>query len=55
MQDRLLGCHCRIGGLSKSEWSVGIRVDRAGFNRNLLEKGVQNRCENDAIAVDQRA
>ena len=52
---RLLGCHCRIGGLSKSEWSIGISVERAGFNRNLLEKGAQNRFQNDALAVDQRA
>ena len=51
---RLLGCHCRIGGLSKSEWSIGISIERAGFNRSLLEKSAQNRFQNDALAVDQR-
>ena len=50
---RLLGCHCRIGGLSKSEWSIGISIERAGFNRNLLDKSAQNRFQNDAVAVDQ--
>ena len=35
---RILGCHCRIGGLSKSEWSIGIGIEGAGFNRNLLDK-----------------
>ena len=52
---RLIERHCRIGGLSKSEWSIGISIEGTGFNRNLLEKGAQNRFQNDALAVDQRA
>ena len=50
---RLLGCHCRIGGLLKSEWSIGIGIDWADFNRNLLAKGGQNRFQNDEVAVNQ--
>ena len=43
----------RIGELSKSEWSIGISIERAGFNRNLLDKSAQNSFQNDAVAVDQ--
>ena len=51
---RLLRRHCRIRGLSKTEWSIEIGIKRVGFDRNVLEKGAQNHFQNDAIAVDQR-
>ena len=42
-----------FGGLLKSEWSIGIGIDWADFNRNLLAKGGQNRFQNDEVSVNQ--
>ncbi|CAH3173163.1 unnamed protein product, partial [Porites lobata] len=35
---KLLGCHCRIGGLSKSEWSIGIGIEGLTSTEIYLKK-----------------